>query len=261
MPGRACGGRASRNALARAGIGLARYGDDVSAAVGGLTLLLPARVHQVRWRGRDGRVLAPARPLTGIVVISPVTQRNGMLVGSRADLLRLGAWIRMAAVSPHSIVYVACRSNPHPFGGWREAPDLADLVIVRSDVGLRPSAWKSVRAQLRSGHPGRLRAPEPRPEEPYRQWVWTTRRQIAFAEHAATLVLTAPAPSLLELGDTVTAAGDLIAGSRDIHRHGQAHLVGLAPILRGGGDYPHEFDIVGHDPLFHKRRIHARVAQ
>lgn len=181
-----------------------------------------------------------------------------MLISSRADLLRLGAWIRIAAVSPHSILHIPCRSNPHPFAGGCDPPSLVDLVIVRSDAGLRPSAWKAVRGRLRLGRPAVFQAPHARPEKPYRQWEWTKQRLIRMAEHAGTLILTAPGWSLLDLGDTVTEAGELVAGSRDIHRHGQAHLVGLAGMLSGGGSNPHEFDIVGNDPLFHRRELLKR---
>jgi hypothetical protein len=216
-------------------------------------LRLPADVHHVRWGNRIGRVLVPARPLTGTAVISPLSTRNGMLISSQADLLQLGAWIRSAAVSPHSIVHIPCRSNPNPFGGWCEAPSLVDLVIVRSDAGLRPSAWKAVRGQLRHGQPSVFKSPEARPAKPYRQWEWTRQRLIRMTENAGTLILIAAAWSLLDLGDTVTQAGELVPGSRDIHRHGQAHLIGLAGVLAGSGSNPHEFDIVGNDPLFHKR--------
>jgi hypothetical protein len=215
-------------------------------------LRLPAHVHQVRWGNRSGRVLTPARPLTNTRVVSP-SNWNGMLIGSRADLLRLGAWIRIAAVSPHSVVHIPCRLNPRPLASVCGSPSPVDLVIVRSDAGLRPSAWKAVRGQLRHGRPAVFQAPEARPEKPYRQWEWTGHRVIRMSEHAATLILTAPARSLLDLGDTVTEAGELIAGSRDIHRHGQAYLIGLTGMLSGGGSNSHEFDIVGDDPLFHKR--------
>jgi hypothetical protein len=224
-------------------------------------LRLSAHVYQVRWDSRRARVLVPARPLTGTAVISPLSARNGMLVSSRADLLRLGGWIRIAAVSAHSIVHIPCGSNPNPYAGWCDASSPVDLVIVRSDTALRPSAWKAVRSQLRHSRPAVLQAPQARPQKPYRHWEWSEQRLIRMTEHAATLVVSAPAWSLLDLGDTVTEAGEQVANSRDIHRHGQAHLVGLAGVLSGGGSNPHEFDIVGSDPLFHKRERTRRHSE
>jgi hypothetical protein len=200
-------------------------------------------------------VLTPACRLTGTTVIPPLSARQGMLVSSRADLLRLGAWIRVAAVSPHSIVHIGCRSSRHACGGHGELPGLVDLVVVRSDVGLRPSAWTALRNRLRCGRPALLQAPRAGQPMVWQPWDRTGPHLIGLAEYAATLILTGSPRALLDLGDTVTGAGNLVAVSRDIHRHGQAHLVSLAGMFRGGassgrGQSP-EFDIVGDDPLFH----------
>jgi hypothetical protein len=221
-----------------------------------MSVRLPSVVHHVRWGSRSGRVLIPARRLTGTVVIPPLSARDGMLVSSRADLLRLGAWIRMAAVSPHSIVYIPCRSNGHPAVSWSRVKAPVDLVIVRSDAGLRPSVWKAVRGQLRHGRPALLRAPQPRRRALDHRWEWTGPHQVRMTEYAATLLVTSTARSLLDLGDTATEAGDLIATSRQIHRHGSAHLIGVTGALDTTTGADLEFDIVGHDPLFH-RRAHA----
>jgi hypothetical protein len=224
----------------------------------GAGLRLPAVVHHVRWGNRSGRVLTPARRLTGTVVVPPLSARDGMLVSSRADLLRLGAWVRLAAVSPHSIVYIPCRSNRHSAACWHGAAEPVDLVIVRSDAGLRPSAWKAVRGQLGRGRPGLLRAPQPRQRTPYRHWEWTGPDQIRMTEHAATLIVASTARALLDLGDTVTDAGDLVATSRQIHRHGLAHLIGVSD-ARDADGMELEFDLVGHDPLFHRRANRGRL--
>jgi hypothetical protein len=121
--------------------------------------------------------------------------------------------------------------------------------------------WKAVRSQLRHSRPAVLQAPQARPQKPYRHWEWSKQRLIRMTEHAATLVVAAPAWSLLDLGDTVTDAGEQVASSRDIHRHGQAHLIGLTSVLSGGGSNPHEFDIVGSDRLFHKRERTRRNSE
>jgi hypothetical protein len=87
---------------------------------------------------------------------------------------------------------------------------------------------------------------------PYLAWEWTDTRRVRLTEHAQTLVVSGPASSLLQLGDLVTQAGELVVRSREVHRHGEAYLVGLTDVVTGGAG-PLEFDVVGRDPLFHSR--------
>jgi hypothetical protein len=192
----------------------------------------------------------PSRPLAGLAVTSPLGDGYGTLAGSRADLLRLGAWARLAATSPHSVVYL-------PLAIWRGSPRDAtelrrsvDLVLARTDAAPRPSRWPALRRQLRHGRPVTLQAPEARPAADLPAW---RAREVepTVAEHAATLFVTGTAKALFDLGDTLTEAGEEVAGSREIHRHGTAYLVGLR-----GFDPGHrwEFDVIGVDPIFHKRR-------
>jgi len=60
---------------------------------------------------RLARVLTPSQPLRN-TYIYPSTYRIGEFRSNRADLLRLGALIRVAAASPHSAVHI-----PVPAGG------------------------------------------------------------------------------------------------------------------------------------------------
>jgi hypothetical protein len=215
---------------------------------------LRTSVFRSRWGGRATRVLTPARALRRTSLYSPTDFGWGQLVASRADLLRLGAWARLAAVSPHSALYVPCRPNQARFTGWQDPPPARlDLVVARIDGGLKPSDWKRIRAGLRAPQPATLQAPLPRPAEDGQPWQWPNHRRLKLSEQAATLMLIGPTQALFALGDLLTEAGEQIAVDRNVHRHGQAYLTGLTHLLRTVPGRL-EFDIIGDDPLFHRSR-------
>ncbi|MFC5749997.1 hypothetical protein [Actinomadura rugatobispora] len=211
------------------------------------------------------RVLEPRGAPHGLWVCPPSSGNLGLIVGSRAGLLHLGAWFRMAAISPRSLVHL-------PVGGarpegipWYGPPEgSADLVIVRSDLGLRPSAWPGVRRRLPAGRPVTLRPPPPR--DPADGRPGPPHGGLALAEPGRALLVSGPAALLLHTGDVISAAGEWIASDRDVHRHGWSLVDSLTGLLRDGGPAPRhpELDVVGADPLFHKslrrKRAHARGA-
>ncbi|MFD1147805.1 hypothetical protein [Saccharothrix hoggarensis] len=97
------------------------------------------------------RVLVPAARLRNLWV-RPPEPITGMaaVTGSRADLVRLGALVRLAATSRHSALFIPARDNVPPEELWRMGHARpADLLVVRRDVGLRPSDWPGVRRALR----------------------------------------------------------------------------------------------------------------
>jgi hypothetical protein len=104
------------------------------------------------------------------------------------------------------------------------------------------------RSRLRHGRPAVLRAPAARPEKPFRQWDWSSRRLLKRTEHASTLIVGGPPWSLLALGDTITRAADRLADLPSHHRRHQNHLIDLAAMFGGDHSSPHGFDIVSHDP-------------
>lgn len=193
--------------------------------------------HPVAHRAPLHRVLVPAARLRDTRVGS-TDHRCVPLTGSRADLLRLGALVRLAAVSRHSAVHVPLGTGP-------------DLVVVRRDAGLRPSAWPEVRAEVRRSRarPAATRTPAPRPPRA------ETSERVVLTEYAATAFLVGDARSLFLVGDTLTRAGEALASSRWVHRRGVAHLDGLTSAFGGPDD---ELDIVGQDPIFHRSRWAGR---
>jgi hypothetical protein len=110
------------------------YGACVVDRSGAARMRLRMRVHYVSGNTRLQRVVMTAAPLRH----------------TRADLLRLGALFRLAAVSPHSAVFVPLRANRvgEWVAPWADSQGLADLAIVRRNVHLRPSNWPSIRARL-----------------------------------------------------------------------------------------------------------------
>jgi hypothetical protein len=206
------------------------------------------------------RVLVPAARLRNLWVRPPEPITGAAAVtGSRADLLRLGALVRLAATSRHSALFIPARDNVPAGELWRMGDARpVDLLVVRRDVGLRPSAWPAVRRALRrsTARPARFGTPPARVGEVWHAWEWTGPHRITLAEHACTLVVSGTGRSLHRLGDVVTEAGELVAVERDVHRHGHAHLTGV----RGVFTEPDvSLDVYGRDPIFHQRRW-ARAA-
>ena len=69
-----------------------------------------------------------------------------------------------------------------------------------------------------------------------------------------TLVVTGTERTLMNLGHLLAAAGEAARGQREIRRDGAAYLVSL----RGTGRR-WEFDVIGVDPMFLRRRWSATV--
>lgn len=201
---------------------------------------------------RLSRVLTPRRPLPGLwIQPPPSTSRLGMIISSRAALLQLGGWFRVAATSPYSLVYLPNRGvQPQPVPAPGREVSSVDLVIVRQDLALRSADWPDVRRRLRNGRPTTVRPPTPRPVD--RDVLPRPRSGLMLAEHAQTLQVSGPAELLLAAGDLITDAGDQLAGDREIHRRGWSWLSSLDHLVRGEGDL--EFEVVGADPIFHKSR-------
>jgi len=217
---------------------------------------LRMRVHHLPGHTLLRRVLMPANPLSRTHISKVHWRHSGALIGSRADLLRLGALFRLAATSPHSVVYLPLRGNTlsEAFAYWARDPGVADLVIARDEASLRPSAWPALRARLRRSVPATMRAPaaRPRPDTPQRHW---EHLHLRAAEHADTLLLSGTARALLDAGDELTWCGDQVAVNSEIHRFGGP--AGLSqfngPDRRAGRrDGSWHFMVLAEDPLFRR---------
>ncbi|MEU5695375.1 hypothetical protein [Actinosynnema sp. NPDC020468] len=209
----------------------------------------------MRGPGLLRRVLVPSAVLRSTWVLSTGLRDYGHLTADRADLLRIGACARLAAISPHSAVHVPLRGNPVPgeLTGWFADWPPADLLFVREDVGFRPSAWPTVRTgtrrRPRAARAHTARTPPAR-EPGRREW---SAPLVRLAEHGGTLVVSSSASGLHEVADLITAAGEAVATARDVHRHGHAVLASLTPVLDDRHGF-REFDVYGLDPIFHRSR-------
>jgi hypothetical protein len=235
--------------------------DDVTA---GQRMRLRMRVHEVSRTTAFRRVLTPAFALGGTHLTRLLWNQSGALFSCRADLLRLGALFRLAATSPHSAVWLPLRANrPEPASLvelWgRDNRGLADLVVVRAGVPLRPSAWPRVRERVRaSGALRTMRSPAPRPVPELQG----CRRPdgLVVAEHAGTVFMSGAAADLLVAGDGLTDCGDLVADDPDIHRFGGpvtfGQFRGPDPRLVPGRrrDTTWECDVLAEDQFFHRVR-------
>lgn len=190
--------------------------------------------------GWPGRVLVPARPMIELAVTPPVIDGYGILAGSRDDLLRLGAWVRVAATAPDTVVFLPLSVRR---GSGRDIVHLRRSVDLLLGRGVPDLPW---RPRLGPGRPVSVPVPDatavPAPAEPT---VNANRR---------TLVVTGTECTLLNLGHLLAAAGEAAHGQREIRRDGAAHLVSL----RGTGRR-WEFDVIGVDPMFLRRRWSVSV--
>jgi hypothetical protein len=203
-----------------------------------------------------------AAPLRNTYLTKVLWEHTGALVSSRADLLRLGALLRLAAVSPHSAVFLPLRQNRpgNTVVHWAMTQGLADLLIVRRDVPLRPSTWPAIRARLRRGpHRGVLSTMlTPAPRFPLRvpDWDWK-RHQLSVSEYAETLVLSGSSQALHNAGDELTWCGNEVAVNSDIRRYGGPALLSQ---FNGPADRPGRRDaswecmILAEDQIFHRNR-------
>lgn len=242
------------------------------------------------------RVITPVAALRNTHLTNLLGYHSGALVGSRADLLRLGALFRLAAVSRHSAVFLPLRDNrpivstdPSADGaglvdgrglvdgaGLVDGQAPTDLVVARCETPLRPSAWPGIRERMRHGPgpgtPSTMLAPAPRPmtsagtrdsaRNGTRDRTRDGRRwRLSVAEHAHTLFMSGTAGALFDAGDELTWCGEAVASNRDIRRHG-------GPVLLGQLDGPDrqlgrhtttwECMILAEDPIFHRARWTAQ---
>jgi hypothetical protein len=167
------------------------------------------------------RVIVPRDPLPRTRMDSVLWHHGGFLVaGTPGDLFRLGALFRLAAVSPHSVVYL-----PLPHGKHQ-------IVLMRQGVSLRPSAWPRLRAMVGGGEAATMQAPAPRP--PRRPPGWDDA-QVKVREHAGTVFMIGNAPGLFDVGDELTKCADEAQLHRDFRRFGEAlvtQLDGLGEVNR-----------------------------
>jgi hypothetical protein len=135
------------------------------------------------------------------------------------------------------------------------------VLVAREDTGLRPSDWPDLRSRMRhSSASSRVTAPPARsPDRPDDVRRRADRRPARFAEHAATVVITARAELLFWIGDWLTDAGDRVAQDRHVHRHGESFLGDIVGFFDpdGTNEPMHAFCVVAVEPIFHKARWHS----
>jgi hypothetical protein len=177
-----------------------------------------------------------------LAVTPPVGAGCGILAGSRDDLLRLGAWVRVAATASDTVVFLPLSVRR---GSGREIVQLrrsVDLVLGRPggvpDLPWRPRVGPGRRMSVPVPDAGSVRAPA----EP------------SVDGNRRTLVVTGTEETLMNLGHLLAAAGEAARGQREIRRDGAAYLVSL----RGAGRR-WEFDVIGVDPTFQRRRWSGAV--
>ncbi|GLW56931.1 hypothetical protein [Kitasatospora phosalacinea] len=208
--------------------------------------------HPVADGSRLGRVLDTG-PMLRRTFFHPPDLWVGYLYANRADLLRLGALFRVAASSPHSAVHVPAAPGPGPLDA-RATP----LLVAREDTGLRPSDWPALRRGMRrGGTPLTVTAPAPRSaDRPDRVQRLSERHPARLAEHAGACFVLARPELLFWLGDSLTAAGEAVAGDPGIHRRGESFLQDLVGFFATGrpDDPMHALCLVAADPIFHRAR-------
>jgi hypothetical protein len=113
---------------------------------------LKVRVYQGRLGADQYRVVRPARPVTGAVLVN----NNPWFVlelNADAAFTITGLWM-LAARSRHTLIQLPLRGNTPP------EPSLAtvtvgelDLVLSHRDLQFAPNRWKQLRHHLRTGAP------------------------------------------------------------------------------------------------------------
>ena len=191
-------------------------------------------------------------------LLYPPTSRVAWLRANRADLLRLGALFRVAATSAHSAVHIPVPPVARPMTTAGVDTHPLPLLLAREDTGLRLSDWPELRRGMRrTAAPSRVTAPAARsPDRPDDVRRRADRYPARFAEHAATIVITARAEVLFWIGDWLTAAGDHVAEDPYIHRQGESFLGDIVGFFdpTGRNDPMHAFCVVAVEPIFHKAR-------
>ncbi len=151
------------------------------------------------------RVIVPVPHFRQTQIETVLWHHGGFLVtGAPGELFRLGALMRIAAVSPHSVIFLPLSRSPqdrrYGFAGKR----YGHLVLMRQDVRLKPSMWPALRAQVRRGTPAKIQAPAARDPQGERGWDWQ-QRLLKLREHAGTVFLTGSPQALFDAGDELTS--------------------------------------------------------
>lgn len=208
-------------------------------------------------RSALGRLLSTG-PMLRNTLVYPPDHQVGYLKANRADLLRLGALLRVAATSAHSAVHVPVPPQAPPMSAFDRHINPLPLLLARTDTGLRPSDWPRLRQGMRrSSTPLTVTAPaarsRDRPDDVVRR---SDRHPAHFTQHAATIVITAAAELLFWIGDWLTDAAAGIAEDRHVHRHGESFLGDIAGFFdpNGTNDSMHAFCVVAVEPIFHQAR-------
>jgi hypothetical protein len=193
--------------------------------------------------GWPGRVLVPPRPMIELAVTTPASDGYGILAGSCDDLLRLGAWVRVAATAPDTVVFLPL--------SVRRGVSGREVVHLRRSVDLLLGHSGSVpdlpwRPRLRPGRPVNVPVPAATAVQ--------APTELTVNGNRRTLVVTGTERTLMNLGHLLAAAGEAACRQREIRRDGAAYLVNL----RGTGRR-WEFDVIGVDPMFLRRRWSVAV--
>lgn len=133
-------------------------------------------VSSVRLRGKEYRVIRPARPI-GHAPLYDSWHGPQLTVDKTATVDLAVAWW-LAARSRHTLVYLPLRTNSHTCGENDGAPRL-DLVLLHHSLAFPVSRWKELRNRLPAGAPHTVRLPaEPFPEPDH-----TVSRHQDFRDH------------------------------------------------------------------------------
>lgn len=190
--------------------------------------------------------------------VHPPNYQVGYLNASRADLFWLGALFRVAATSSHSAIYIPVPPGAQPMASAVGDTHPLPMLLAREDTGLRPSDWPDLRHRMRrASAPLRVTAPAARsPDRPDDVRRRADRCPARFAEHAATIVITARVELLFWIGDWLTAVGDRVAQDRHVHQHGESFLGDMVGFFdpRGRDQPMHAFCVVAVEPIFHRAR-------
>lgn len=125
--------------------------DDAREAPFHATFNLQTRISNVRFGGRDLRIIRPSHPAPGIALRALPELLH--IEADQTGLEQLMAAWSLAVFSPRSIIYLPIRQNP----GRVRATKL-DLVFLHSSLQFKLSRWKELKSRLGTG---RLHTAEP----------------------------------------------------------------------------------------------------
>ncbi|MEO3766248.1 hypothetical protein [Streptomyces sp. B5E4] len=204
-------------------------------------------VQKVRVAGTEYRVIRPAGALKNGALYK--THSHDEMYVDRTYGRRIGTLWLLAARSPRSLVYLPMRTTRVVPGIGEDGERPLDLVLVPRTAQLRPSRWKRIRAQLRTGRAARelhtagvpardlpdLDADYGIPDDPKAAGTFLLRKEI----HAETLLLTGGAAAFREgakeifavtkYGPPAAATGLYISGACNYHVCRPVYDWGLDP--------------------------------